>query len=163
MGKMARSRLVTGMTLILIGLGVFTMQYIGLTSAAMLFFAGGAMIAAYLYRRHYSLLVVGGIMTGIALGALVEGRQLISGDSSAFGLGIGFILIYVVELIRERRAHWWPLVPGAALLVSGFMTSTEIFRFLFSDKGWPLLVVIAGVIVLLSGLSKSRRGGERTE
>jgi hypothetical protein len=75
-------------------------------------------------------------------------------DPNAVGLGIGFAAIYIVERVYRRRAHWWPLIPGVILMVSGLGAR-------FGDVGhilWrsaPAILVVLGVLLVVRAI---RRG-----
>ena len=90
----------------------------------------------------------------MVLGA--EARGFILGAAVAYGLGAGFVAIYLLDLLRQRRrSSWWPLVPGAVLVAVGLLQNTTGWGSL-GDLGWPLLLIVAGVIVV--GVALARRG-----
>jgi hypothetical protein len=137
----------TGAILILIGLGLFALQFLeGFGEAALFFLIGGAFVAAYLYFRSYGLLIPGGILLGLGLGSVGESSVLAFGDFGAIGLGIGFVAIYVIALIYEGHSHWWPLIPGLILIVTGFASGTSFERLL--SVGWPLILIFVGLLIL---------------
>jgi hypothetical protein len=150
-----KSKLTIGVMLIVLGLGLYGLQYLGATAKPLLLvLIGGLFLAAYFATRSYFLLVVGGITTGLGIGLFGEPRWLVVHEFTEIGLGVGFALIYVVRLLYERRSHWWPLVPALVFLLLGFQTWGRFRRFLFSSHGWPILIVIVGVLVLLGALGK---------
>jgi hypothetical protein len=143
--------------LILLGLALYGMQYIGdLGKSAVLLCSGGLFVAGYLFTRAYLLLVVGGILFGLGFGSFGERYFYVWGEFSEIGLGVGFILIYLIALFYERCSHWWPLIPGAVLILLGLQSWGKVWRFLLSD-GWPLILVIVGVLLLLGALGRKRR------
>ena len=74
-------------------------------------------------------------------------------DPSAIGLGLGFVSIYVIERLYRHRAHWWPLIPGFILIVSGAGAH-------FGDVGhilWrfgPALLVLLGIVLLVRAMGR---------
>ena len=98
------SRWTAGMILIGVGLGFFFLQrWQGAGTSTILLLIGAAFLVAYLLRRAYGLLVPAGILLGLGLGGLLEARFL--DDEAVFGLGCGFVFIYVVALLVERNSH----------------------------------------------------------
>lgn len=157
MEQATRSRLITGVMLILFGLALFGLQYIGdLGDSIILLGAGLLFVAGYLYSRTYLLLVLGCIVVGLGIGSLGERSVWIWSEYSKIGLGIGFILIYLIDLLYRRRSHWWPLIPGVVLILLGLRSWGKAWRFLVSD-GWPLILVIIGVLVLLGAVGRKRK------
>ena len=157
MEQATRSKAATGLMLIILGLGLYAMNHFEETGQSItLCLLGGLCIAGYLYSRGYFLLVVGGIVLGMGIGSFGERQLWVYGEFSKIGLGIGFVLIYLIDLVYQKRSRWWPLIPGGILLLLGFRAWRNFRLFLFSD-GWPLILVIVGVLILLGTLTKSRR------
>jgi hypothetical protein len=144
--------------LIVLGLGLYWTQFLDNTGEAiLLMLMGGLGIAAYLFTRFRFLLVLGCIVFGVGIGSFGERQLFFYGEFSLVGIGIGFILIYLIAFLYERRAHWWPLIPGGILLLLGFRNWHRFWTFLFTDKGWPLILVIVGGLILLGTLTKGRK------
>jgi hypothetical protein len=159
MDERNRSRIVTGAILILLGVGFLALQFLqGFGQAAVLFLIGGAFIAAYLLTRRYGLLIPGGILVGIGLGSIGEQSVFAFQGLSTIGLGIGFVAIYVIALVYQGRAHWWPLIPGLILIAIGLSEGSRVIQQLFSI-GWPLILIFAGLVLLAGafGLFRHRR------
>ena len=65
--------------------------------------------------------------------------------------------VTLIALIYERRFEGWPLIPGTILILVG-LRETDILRY-FVDH-WPLLLVVAGVLLLLRSIA---RGSSHTD
>lgn len=147
----ADGRLIAGAVLIVVGLGLLALQYVeGLSEAVIFFLIGGVFVAAYLYSRAYGLLIPGGILMGLGLGSVGEGALLSFGGLENIGLGLGFVAIYVIDLVYRGRTHWWPLIPGGVLIVSGLAEGSPVFQELL-EVGWPLILVFIGLALLAGG------------
>jgi hypothetical protein len=147
-----RNQIASGSSLVVIGLVALALQTVqGPGRAVVLLLAGGAFIATYFYTELYALLVPGAILSGLGLGLLGEWWQVAVKDPHAIGLGIGFTSIYVIERAYRHRAHWWPLVPGGLLIVSGLGAH-------FGDVGhmlwrWaPAVLVLLGIVLVVRAL-----------
>ena len=153
-------RLFAGAILILLGLGLFALQFVeGLGAAVIFFLIGGAFVAGYLYRRAYGLLIPGCILLGIGLGSVGEESALAFGDMSSLGLGVGFVAIYVIALVYEGRSSWWPLIPGGILIVTGLASGNASMQRLLS-VGWPLILVFVGLLILAGAFGLTGRKAE---
>jgi hypothetical protein len=115
---------------------------------------GSAFFAAYLYRREYGYLVPAGILLGLGTGTILGQTRYAFGDATLFGLGLGFIAIYVVSLLYERKNRWWPLIPGGVLILLNVPRVGDTVDFFFDN--WPLILIIVGVLILL-GAFRPRR------
>ena len=152
--------IVGGLILIGVGLTFLALQHIkGLGWEVVLLLLGAAFLVGYVWRREYGLLVPAGILLGLGGGFLAEDYGA-GGEPILLGLGIGFIGIYVVGLLlREPRAHWWPLIPGGVLVALSLDAFKRVFRFMTDN--WPLVLVAIGVLMVLSGLrGRGRRARE---
>lgn len=150
--------LTAGITFIVVGLSLYGMQYLPPTGeSAVLALVGVLGVVGYLFTRFRYLLVLGCILFGLGVGSFGERSAWVWGEFSEIGLGLGFILIYAIGLVYERRGHWWPLVPGVILLLLGFRAWRNFRLFVFSERGWPLILVIVGGLILLGTLGKARK------
>lgn len=154
----ARSRrIAAGAILIVVGLGLLGLQVVdGVGESIWLLVIGTLFIAGYLFRRAYGLLVAGSIITGIGLGQVGEEAFGNVDEITTIGLGAGFVAIYVVDRLYTGSSHWWPLIPGGILLVTGLASAGEPFSRML-ELAWPLLMIIVG-LALLFGLTEKRKG-----
>lgn len=149
MDERTRRAVTAGAILILVGIGLLALQLAeGFGEWIVLLLIGGAFLVAYFLRRSYGLLIPGCILVGLGLGSIGKNTIPGVGDFTQIGLGIGFIAIYVIDRIyRNPQTHWWPLIPGGILIATGIATLSPNLRQLW-DKGWPLLLVLAGLILI---------------
>jgi len=157
---MRNRRVTAGLTLIVLGLGFYFLQrFRGIGDATFFFIFGSLFLAAYLYKRTSGLLVPAGVLMGLGLGSIPNGPLgFFGGDPEKLGLGLGFISIYVIMLLYEGKSHWWPLIPGVALILIGLPNGDRVFRLLFGN--WPLILVMIGVLILVATF---RRGAPKSE
>jgi hypothetical protein len=145
MGEPRRRHIYSGLALIVLGLTLYAVQGMeGLGRSALFFLVGGAFLAAYFYRKDFDLLIPAGLICGIGAGMLDSVPMLA-------GIGGGFVAITIVALIYERRFEGWLLIPGAVLLLVG-LREMQILEYFI--KHWPLLVVVAGVLILLGAFGR---------
>jgi len=153
MDKQRKSQVVSGVTLIGIGLLLFWLNSVEEIADSVLFFVIGSLfLGAYLYSKNYGLLIPGCLLLGLGAGTLLERMNRLD-EPWQIGLGAGFVAIFVISLLYEKRAHWWPLIPGSILLLSAFALGEDLMRFLFSG-GWPLVLVAIGVLIVLGSFRK---------
>jgi len=153
-----KKALATGLMLIVLGVGLYGMQFLGEAARPLLLaLIGVAFVAGYFVTRVYMLLVTGCVMGGLGLGMFGEPRWFVLHEFTQIGLAIGFLLIYLIRLAYERRSHWWPLIPSLVLFLLGFQTWRKFRLFLFSPQGWPILIVIVGALIVLGALGKGRK------
>jgi hypothetical protein len=167
MDEKSRGRIVLGSILIILGVGLIVLQlFEGFSDAVILFLIGGAFVAWYLYSRSYGLLIPGGILLGLGLGKVGESALTSFGGMEQLGLGVGFVSIYVIDLVYRGSSNWWPLIPGGILIIIGLSKGSETFERLFS-VGWPLIIVFVGLLLLAGafGLFGRKKGEDvvRTE
>lgn len=121
---------------------------------------GGIFVAGYLYKRAFGLLIPGALLLGIGGGLAFEDLHsgpFVDGENVALGLGLGFILIYVVSLLYERQNRWWPLIPGGFLVIASlpdFVWVDDVLDF------WPVAVMAVGVLLLFRAVTSRRNEGE---
>ncbi len=155
-----RNRIFAGAILVILGVGLLALQYTsGFGQSMTTFLIGGLFVAGYFFRRSYGLLIPGCVLLGLGLGSIGERSLLTFGDFQTIGLGIGFISIYLIDVIYRGATHWWPLIPGVFLIVTGFARGNAVFQRLLSI-GWPLLLVFVGLLLVFGAYGLTGRKKE---
>ena len=155
--------LAPGLILIALGALFFVVQVTGVGGEAVVAVIGAAFLAAYAFTRQYGFLVPGGIMSGLGVGIVLQSQATAEeGGVVVIGLGLGFLSIYVIDLLVRRSSRlWWPLVPGGILTAIGILIEADRVEVLTGlDWLWPLVLIAIGAIVLLSQV---RRREEPTD
>jgi Na+/H+ antiporter NhaD/arsenite permease-like protein len=148
-------RVTTGIVLIVIGTLLYVLNRVqGIGQSAILLVLGSLFLAGYLYRRHYGLLIPAGVLLGLGAGSLGAQTWFEFGEPALLGLGAGFVSIFLIALLVERKSHWWPLIPGGVLILLGLPETEQIVHYVFDN--WPLILVAVGLIILLSSLARQR-------
>ncbi len=147
-----------GVLLIAIGLVLLIAQWFDVTGAAALGSIAGVLLVMYVSTRRYGFLIPGMILGGLAVGVGFQGSGYDpEGGIVVAGLGAGFLAIFVVDSFVAGAERWWPLVPGALLVLVG---ATQIAEGAGAAaeiaKLWPLGLVLAGLVVLLGSIRARR-------
>lgn len=153
-----RGRIIAGAVLILLGVAFFAMQFLGdIGSGAILFAVGAIFLVAYFMTRTYGFLIPGCILAGLGLGQIAaQGGLFAVSGFSGIGLGIGFIAIFVIDYIYSQHMRWWPLIPGGIITVGGLASANQNLQELLS-RGWPLILVLIGLIILAGAFGLTGR------
>lgn len=160
-----RDQWVGGAVLIAIGAGLLLGQLVEDAEQFILLGIGLALLVLFAVSRNPGALIGGGIVTGLGAGVLVAANTEgdIAGAAVMFGLGLGFIGVWLVgQLMRIKETTIWPLIPGAILVVLGFVVlagseTAQAFELL-----WPVALIAMGVVVLVAavrGRGKDSSGG----
>jgi hypothetical protein len=142
-----RARLIPGLILIVLGIALLLAQYFESVPGVLLTLLGLAFLIPYALTRSYGLLIPGCILAGLGIGLLFDRPPQVTQIAVPVGLGLGFIAIFVVQLIVVRSSHWWPLVPGGILVLAGIAEGVPQAQVLI-EKGWPLILVLIGLMIL---------------
>jgi hypothetical protein len=152
-------RKVAGVVLAVIGVALFWLNVTEGTSEAVIMAALGALfVAGYFMGRGYGLLIPGCILLGLGLGDLADAAWF--GDFKQLGLGLGFLAIYFIDRARSGYTAWWPLIPGSLLTLSGLGAEFRSVR-IAVEKGWPLILVVIGVALVMGWGTRRRDNGDR--
>lgn len=160
-----RDQWVGGAVLIAIGAGLLLGQLVEDAEQFILLGIGLTLLVLFAVSRNPGALIGGGIVTGLGAGVLVAANTEgdIAGAAVMFGLGLGFIGVWLVGmLMRINETTIWPLIPGAILVVLGFVVlagseTAQAFELL-----WPVALIAMGVVVLVAavrGRGKDSSGG----
>jgi hypothetical protein len=153
MGSRKQKRIRAGMMLIVLGVILYAIkEFQGLGETTVLVVIGVIFLAGYLRRKSYGLLVPAGILLGMSAGMILEDSIPWVDHSVLFGMGSGFVAIYLIPLIYQGRTHLWPLIPGAAMILISLPNGERIFEY-FAEN-WPLILVIIGVLMLLGAFGR---------
>lgn len=138
----------TLLALILIGGGFLFMldqfrifRFRGFGDMVLLLIGGVFMYAYFNTRPGYRIgfLIPGSILLGIGVGEAIGDLPLlngfVSGNITTLTLGLGFCLIWLLE-----RRHWWALIPGGILVLSGLSSLVANL--------WPLALIALGVYLI---------------
>ena len=155
-----RDQWVGGAVLIAIGAALLLGQLVGETGQFVLLGLGLVLLLLFAVSRNPGTLIGGGIVTGLGVGVVIAANTSgdIAGAAVLFGLGLGFVGVWLVgTLMRIEETTIWPLIPGAILVVLGFVVlagpeMAEAFAWL-----WPVLLIVLGVVVIAAAVL--RRGG----
>jgi hypothetical protein len=117
---------------------------------------GVAFLVAYAASRKYGYLVPGGILTGIGAGLLAASLLRVTdtdaGAYAAIGGGIGFLLVYGLDLLVSASTdRWWPVIPGGLMVVAGtglLSGNQELIRQL--GLWSPVVLIALGVAILIA-------------
>jgi len=159
MKKERKGQIIAGIILILLGLSFSGIRFIiGFHYNTFFLLLGGLFIAAYFYKDLYGLLIPGCLIIGSGLTSGHFGLLRYSPHYNTLGLGLGFIAIYVIDLLNKGKTLWWPLIPGGILTFLGL--STRPYHFWgFFQVIWPILIILLGLFIIFNslGLIKSNK------
>ena len=150
----------TGLILIGIGAAALVFQSMeGGYSALFMMVLGIGLLGFHRYGKKAGFLIPGSLLLGLGIG---KGAYLYVwgiGNPFIFGLGIGFLLIYVFTKLWTGEEQWWPLIPGFSFLGLDVLTKFRDLLYVISQQ-WPLaIIVIGGYFLYVSRQSnqKSKR------
>jgi hypothetical protein len=148
-----RQQAIAGVALIALGLALYFLRDLGYSLA--FFLVGGGFLVAYFYRKEFAFLVPGCIILGLGLGSLGADSLLSFDASMPFWLGCGFIAITAIALLYQRVFTWWPLIPGAILILLGLPDAQRIMQQIFDN--WQLILVAIGVLIVIRAFARPKR------
>jgi hypothetical protein len=155
---MTQRNLAPGLILIALGAFLFMVQTTGIGAEAIVAVIGAGFLIAYAVTRQYGFLVPGGIMTGLGLGIVWETELTSEGGAVLIGLGLGFLSIWVLDLImKHTEVPWWPIIPGGILATIGVLIEAG-GEGLLADVAqlWPVALIVIGGVLLLAQLNARR-------
>jgi len=121
--------IITAFSLLILVLLSYVSNLLTLTSTNMLALTliGIACIGSGMHSCSDSMLVPGGIFSGIGIGFLLTAGpfHLVSGDIAVslflFVFGLGWFSISILSKLYTRHVQWWPLIPGGMMVVTSLL------------------------------------------
>ncbi len=152
-----RGSVVGGVILIMLGVAFLAMQVLGEGAGALVPLGiGVAFLVSHFAYRSYGFLVPGAILTGLGSGLLVEQFTDVPGEPIVLGLGLGFLLIFVIDRglthAGPSEGAWWPLIPGGILTLVGAGTLVPGLSDAVLRYGWPVAFIIGGFFIVWRGI-----------
>lgn len=136
---------------------------IDMTFESVLIALGLIFIIIFYSKKIQGFIFPGAILvsTGIYLILLRSFNDRLAGPSIFFLLGLAFYAIYFMAYMGSSS---WPLIPATLLMGCGILAYAFSFElitwdriFMEWDYIWPLLMVLAGVLILLSKIRKKKQ------
>lgn len=154
-------KMVAGAALIVLGLLALAAQFVQGDWLELLFLPALATVFLVwgVLARQVGLLIPGGILGGIALGAyLIEGplaglEEASSGGVFLLAFSLGWGLITLLSGLVTEKTHWWPLIPGGIMaLIGAGLLAGELGQMLLNlaGKAWPLALIAIGLYLLVA-------------
>jgi hypothetical protein len=158
-------RVITGVVVVAIGLVMLiaTVTDTLLLDQVIVLLLGVIFLAWGVAVRHLGPLIPGCILSGLGVGILLSQwlSTSISGEAQGglvtLGLGLGFLLIMPVQqFVTRQTAHWWPLIPGGILSVTGCGLLLGDPGMLWIGRLWPLALIGVGIALLYQAVRSQR-------
>jgi len=143
----SKGQTISGIILILLGLLIIYLKFYTFHHInSFLLLIGGLFLAGYFYKKAYGFLIPGCLLLSLALTSGYSRFSSIANDGP-WGLGLGFIAIFLIDLIYRGRTHWWPLIPGLILIITGIRRVSFLLA-----KGWPVIIILLGIYIIIKSL-----------
>jgi hypothetical protein len=157
-----RTYLLGGVGVASMGLALFLVIATGLSFWGTLFLIPGVLllVMALVWKPYYWIYLPGFALAGFGIGWIVDDSLSPEPDVwlSWIGLGLGLLLAYLLRRGQGRRGHWLTPVLGVTLTTVGVLAGVDD-RWQIVWKGWPLLIVAAGLGLVVRALLMGRREG----
>jgi len=160
-GETHRGRLVAGGVLLAVALAAIAAPYLppGFADRAFLPFLGVAFIIWAALARRCGLLVPGGVLLGVGIGAWLQAS--FGPAAFLFSLAGGFLSIslFSVLIFGAKNRHRWTVFPAGGLVLSGLIVSggPEVREFLRAMQHyWPYALIVVALALIVSALRGSK-------
>ena len=152
MNASGRTPLLIGAILIAVGVVAFAGNWFEVSDGFIAVAVAAVLLVAYAITRGYVFLAIGLIALGSGIGTAVQDYGYDEkGALVAILSGAGFLAVYLVDVLTGTTHRWWPIVPGAILVVLGGVSladGTPAEQWI--ERLWPIALVIAGVVIVLA-------------
>jgi len=140
-------RLVPGLVLIIVGGILLLARQQVLSGDLTVLLIGALLLAVYAASGATGLLIPGAILTGLGAGIALRERFGPESATVPLGLGVGFLLIYIIDRSRGGpKTGWWPLIPGGILVAVGLMQAARADGPLKAlASWWPIALIVLGI------------------
>lgn len=164
MNPQKQNQMKAGIVLMLTGAGAVLLTMAeGYHKIYVLLLFSAIFIGMYLTMKMYGYLIPGSLLLGLCLGLVFEKYRIPFWNPVLAGLGLGFVLIYLIDKKVVGKTHWWPLFPGLVLIflnvvlqivewiskipvIINYITQRPLLEY-----GMPLLIfLLGGYLVFLS-------------
>lgn len=142
-----------GVLLVLIGVALLVQVAFPNISAgtALLLVLGLSLVGSWLLGGSWPAAVAGLLLTGVAVGNLVEEVGMYSGPGrTSLSIAAAFLVIWLIKLLRHDR-DTWPLWGVAIFGVIGLVQAggqlTSIPEYSWF---WPAAIIVLGLLLILS-------------
>jgi hypothetical protein len=158
-----RRSLTLGVVLLLVGLYFLLWKSFRFSGpGAILLLIGAIFFILSALRRWRGPLLPGGVLMGLGAGFLLQNSLSPSVPRWAtlvLGLGAGFLLVAAIDRAASRERRPAPLVPGLILVTVGLVAALARRIDLPLEQIyilWPWLLVLAGVALVVTALTRRR-------
>lgn len=156
-GEIRRGRLVAGGVLLAVALAALAAPYLppGFAGRAFLPFLGVAFIVWAALTRKCGLLVPGGVLLGVGIGAWLQASY--GPAAFLFSLAGGFLSISLLSVLifGPKTRNGWTIFPAGGLVFAGVVVSggPEVRDFLRTMQHyWPYALIVVALALIVSAL-----------
>jgi hypothetical protein len=125
-------------------------------AASLVFLAiGVGLLLLWGARRRSAALYAGTLITALAIPGLLGDLGIVRGGGwTTLALGLGFLFIALIRYAETRTWGWQVWLGAILVLIGGASTTIALTRI-----GWPVLLVVVGVLILARGVTGGARRG----
>jgi hypothetical protein len=144
--------------LILVALGLLFLAnelfpFVRLAASLVFLAIGVGLLLLWGARRRTAALYAGTILTAIAIPAVLRDLGIVvASGTTTLALGLGFLFIALIRYLERGGWGWQGWLGLILVLVGGASTSDAL-----AQLGWPIVLVVVGVIVIARAATNPRR------
>jgi hypothetical protein len=144
-----------GILLVLVGIGLLIQAALPVNTISagtvLLFALGIALIAGWLFGGSWLAAIPGLLLVALGVARLISELNIYTGPgTTALSLAVGFVVIWLIGLGRDRRSRW-PIVIAVILgLIGGIQVFGQLQNIPELSVVWPVVIIAVGVLLLIS-------------